>query len=161
MNTVYLLLGSNMGDSRELFHRAIKLLKLRLGVINCISSFYVSPPWGFQHENNFINQAVELNTVLQPNEILKNCLEIEQKLGRERISSDDYQARTIDIDILLFNTETINFRDLIIPHQHLHNRRFALLPLEEIAPDLIHPKFDKTIRQLLYSCKDDSDVIKL
>ena len=102
-----------MGDSRELFHRAIKLLKLRLGVINCISSFYVSPPWGFQHENNFINQAVELNTVLQPNEILKNCLEIEQKLGRERISSDDYQARTIDIDILLFNTETINFRDLI------------------------------------------------
>ena len=161
MNTVYLLLGSNIGNSKELFHRAIKLLKLRLGVIHTTSSLYVSPPWGFQHENNFINQAIKLATALQPDEILNNCLEIEQKLGRQRIISDNYQARNIDIDILLFNNESINFTDLIIPHKHLHNRRFALLPLEEIAPNLIHPKFDKTIRQLLYSCKDNSDVIKL
>ena len=82
-------------------------------------------------------------------------------IGKDKINTDNYQARTIDIDILLFNTEIINDKDLIIPHLHLHNRRFALLPLTEIASNQIHPKFDKTISQLLYSCSDNSDVRKL
>ena len=86
---------------------------------------------------------------------------MEQQLGRIRLIQIIYQARNIDIDILLFNTEIINDKDLIIPHLHLHNRRFALLPLEEIAPNEIHSKFDKTISQLLYSCSDNSYVRKL
>ena len=86
---------------------------------------------------------------------------MEQQLGRNRVNTDNYQARIIDIDILLFNTEIINDNNLIIPHLHLHNRRFALLPLAEIASNQIHPKFDKTISQLLYSCSDNSDVRKL
>ena len=98
---------------------------------------------------------------MSPIQILNACLLVEQQLGRTRVRVDNYQARIIDIDILLFNTEIINDKDLIIPHLHLHNRRFALLPLSEIASNQIHPKFDKTIAQLLYSCSDDSNVCKL
>ena len=161
MNTVYLLLGSNLGNSKEIFHQAIHILEFSVGFIISSSSLYESPPWGFQHENNFINQALKISTKLSPREILSECLVIEQKLGRSRLNKACYQARNIDIDILLFNAEIINDKDLIIPHLHLHNRRFALLHLEEIAPNEIHSKFDKTISQLLYSCIDYSDVNKL
>ena len=161
MNTVYLLLGSNLGNSKELFQQAIQMLELRVGLITSTSSLYESPPWGFQHENNFINQALKVSTELSPHKTLDACLSVEQQLGRTRTVSDNYQARTIDIDILLFNSEIVNEKDLIIPHKHLHNRRFALLPLIEIEPHQIHPKFDKTISQLLYSCSDNSDVRKL
>lgn len=161
MNTVYLLLGSNLGNSKELFQQAIQMLELSVGVITSSSSLYESPPWGFQHENNFINQALKVSTELSPLKTLGACLSVEQQLGRIRANTDNYEARTIDIDILLFNTELVNDTNLIIPHLHLHNRRFALLPLTEIAPNQIHPKFDKTISQLLYSCSDNSDVRKL
>tara|TARA_B100000886_G_scaffold300781_1_gene229968 strand:- start:92 stop:577 length:486 start_codon:yes stop_codon:yes gene_type:complete len=161
MNVVYLLLGSNLGDFKDLFQQAIQMLELSVGVINSSSSLYKSPPWGFHHENNFINQALEVSTELTPVKILDACLSIEQKLGRVRANTDHYEARTIDIDILLFNKELVNYKNLIIPHLHLHNRRFALLPLTEIASNQIHPKFDKTISQLLYSCSDNSDVRKL
>ena len=161
MNTVYLLLGSNLGNSKELFQQAIHMLELNVGVINHFSCLYESPPWGFQHENNFINQALKISTELSPFETLEACLSVEQQLGRIRANTDNYEARTIDIDILLFNSEIVNEKDLIIPHKHLHNRRFALLPLIEIEPHQIHPKFDKTISQLLYSCSDNSDVRKL
>tara|TARA_Y100000385_G_C12765241_1_gene496856 strand:- start:103 stop:588 length:486 start_codon:yes stop_codon:yes gene_type:complete len=161
MNTVYLLLGSNLGNSKELFQQATRMLQSTVGLVSKYSSLYESPPWGFQHENNFINQALKITTELPPLEILSCCLSVEQQLGRSRQSSAKYQARTIDIDILLFNTESVNEKDLIIPHKHLHNRRFALLPLTEIGPNQIHPKLDKTISQLLYSCSDNSEVSKL
>ena len=161
MNTVYLLLGSNLGNSKELFQQAIQMLEFSVGVISSSSSLYESPPWGFQHENNFINQALKVSTELSPLKTLDACLSVEQQLGRIRTNADNYQARTIDIDILLFNTELVNDTNLIIPHLHLHNRRFALLPLAEIAPKQIHPKFNITISQLLYSCNDNSDVRKL
>ena len=161
MNTVYLLLGSNLGNSKELFQQAIQMLEFSVGVISSSSSLYESPPWGFQHENNFINLALKVSTELSPLKTLDACLSVEQKLGRIRTNVDNYQARTIDIDILLFNTELVNDTNLIIPHLHLHNRRFALLPLAEIAPNQIHPKFNITISQLLYSCNDNSGVRKL
>ena len=161
MNTVYLLLGSNLGNSKDLFQQAINMLELSVGIISSSSSLYESPPWGFQHENNFINQALQVSTELSPLKTLDACLSIEQQLGRMRANTVKYEARTIDIDILLFNTELVNYTNLIIPHIHLQNRRFALLPLAEIAPKQIHPKFDKTISQLLYSCIDNSDVRKL
>ena len=161
MNIVYLLLGGNLGNSKEIFQHAIQMLEISVGIINHSSSLYESQPWGFKHKNNFINQAIKVSTNLSPAEILDACLLVEQQLGRNRVNTDNYQARIIDIDILLFNTEIINDNNLIIPHLHLHNRRFALLPLAEIASNQIHPKFDKTISQLLYSCSDDSDVRKL
>lgn len=161
MNVVYLLLGSNLGDSKTLFQQAIQMLQSNIGTINDSSSLYESSPWGFSHDNNFINQALKIHTELLPLEILDACLSIEQQLGRTRTYSDNYQARTIDIDILLFNSEIVSEKKLVIPHMHLHNRRFALLPLDEIASNQIHPKFGKTIGQLLYSCSDYSDVNKL
>ena len=119
MNTVYLLLGSNLGNSKELFQQAIQMLKLSVNVISC-SSLYESPPWGFQHENNFINQALKVSTELSPLKTLDACLSVEKQLGRIRANTDNYEARTIDIDILLFNTELVNDTNLIIPHLHLH-----------------------------------------
>jgi len=161
MNTVFLLLGSNLGNSKEIFQEAIKMLGLSVGVITSSSSLYESPPWGFRDVNSFLNQALKVSTELSPIEALDACLSVEQQLGRIRSNTDNYEARTIDIDILLFNTELVNEINLIIPHLHLHNRRFALLPLTEIAPNQIHPKFNQTISQLLYSCSDNSDVRKL
>lgn len=161
MNTVYLLLGSNLGNSKALFQQAIQMLQSKIGTINNFSSLYESPPWGFEHNNNFINQALKVHTDLYPLEILDVCLMVEQQLGRTRTNSENYLARTIDIDILLFNSETVSEKRLVIPHMHLHNRRFALLPLSEIAAEVIHPNFEKTIEQLLYSCKDDSKVKRL
>ena len=160
MNIVYLLLGGNLGNSKKIFKHAIQMLEITVGPVSH-SSLYESQPWGFKHKNNFINQALKVSTNLSPIQILNACLLVEQKLGRIRVKAENYQARIIDIDILLFNTEIINDIDLIIPHIHLHNRRFALLPLSEIASNQIHPKFDKTIVQLLYSCSDDSNVCKL
>lgn len=160
MNIVYLLLGGNLGNSKKIFKHAIQMLEITVGPVSH-SSLYESQPWGFKHKNNFINQALKVSTNLSPIQILNACLLVEQKLGRIRVKAENYQARIIDIDILLFNTEIIKDRDLIIPHIHLHNRRFALLPLSEIASNQIHPKFDKTISQLLYSCSDNSYVRKL
>ena len=108
MNVVYLLLGSNLGDSKTLFQQAIQMLQSNIGTINDSSSLYESSPWGFSHDNNFINQALKIHTELLPLEILDACLSIEQQLGRTRTYSDNYQARTIDIDILLFNSEIVN-----------------------------------------------------
>jgi 2-amino-4-hydroxy-6-hydroxymethyldihydropteridine diphosphokinase len=161
MNKVFLLLGSNMGDSQALFSEAIAVLQSKIGTVVEQSALYKSPPWGFKHENDFLNQALGIETNLAPQEVLKACLSIELYLGRSRDDLNTYQARTIDIDILLFNTDVITQKDLKIPHIHLHNRRFALLPLCEIASDVIHPNFENTIEQLLYSCKDDSKVIKV
>ena len=161
MNTVYLLLGSNLGNSKQLFEQAIQMLEQNVGMLSKYSSLYQSPPWGFEHENNFINQALSINTTLSPLEVLDQCLSVEQLLGRKRMVSDQYQARTIDIDILLFNSECVEDERLTIPHTHLHHRRFALLPLSEIADSQIHPKLNSTIGQLLYSCTDNSKVSKL
>ena len=161
MNTVYLLLGSNLGNSREMFEEAIHMLRESVGHLSKRSSIYESLPWSFEHENNFINQALGISTELSPLEVLDRCLSIERKLGRTRTNSKTYQARVIDIDILLFNSESIEEENLIIPHEHLHNRRFALTPLNEIASEQIHPKFGNTIEQLLYSCSDNSKVSKL
>ena len=161
MNVVYLLLGSNLGNSRELFNQAVQMLEASVGRISNKSSLYESPPWGFEHENNFINQALIVNTTLNPLDVLNECLSLEVEMGRVRRQSSEYQARTIDIDILLFNTECIAEERLTIPHKHLHSRRFALLPLAEIAGTQIHPKLNSSIEQLLYSCTDDSKVSKV
>lgn len=162
MNESYLLLGGNLGNVIDTFEKCEQLLLEKVGLILKKSSDYESPSWGFVDENKFINRVVCLTTTLPPKELLKSCLEIEKKLGRKRNDNfDGYSSRVLDIDILFYNNITMEDRKLCIPHQKLHLRRFTLLPLHELNPDLLHPKFKKSIQYLLDNCNDKSEVIKL
>jgi 2-amino-4-hydroxy-6-hydroxymethyldihydropteridine diphosphokinase len=123
------------------------------------SFVYESPPWGFEHPSRFLNQAVKIRTGLSALELLKNILDIEETLGRLR-RKDTYEARTIDIDMLFFNDMVIQKKILIIPHPRLHLRRFALLPLADLDPELIHPLMGKSIVELITACPDKSNVVR-
>jgi 2-amino-4-hydroxy-6-hydroxymethyldihydropteridine diphosphokinase len=159
MNTTYILLGSNLGDSRKYLSDALVEIECKLGTINSKSSLYQTASWGKHDQPDFINQVIELSTSLNPADLLKGVLEIENIFGRQRL--EKWGSRTIDIDILLFEDQVINSQDLIIPHPYLSVRRFSLMPLSEIAPDLIHPISKKSITELLLELTDDLFVKKL
>lgn len=152
----YLCLGSNLGD-RVNFLRAACTHLSEFGTISAISALYESPGWGTASPNLYLNQVVLLNTNLDAQQLLREINQIEMQLGRER-SADQYADRHIDIDILLFGQTVMQDSNLIIPHPRLHLRRFALLPLSEIASEEIHPVFKKNIGQLLIDCPDTSQV---
>lgn len=158
MNITYLLLGTNLGDRRNNFLQACSLLEKNAGNINKISGIYETEPWGFSTSQWFYNMAIELHTELTPEELLHVILKNEKILGRERTKNDTYENRIIDIDILLFENQIIQSETLEIPHPRMHLRKFALSPLIEIAPDIIHPVLKKKMRQLLDECKDNSNV---
>jgi len=159
MSSVYLLLGGNISDRFSYLGEAITNLK-NIGIILNQSSIYETEPWGFSHENNFLNQAVLLKTNLSPELLLHKIHKIEHNLGRVR-SSKQYSERVIDIDILFYNNHIIDNENLAIPHKRLHERLFTLIPLNEIAPDLIHPVFTKKIKSLLSECNDILKVKKV
>jgi 2-amino-4-hydroxy-6-hydroxymethyldihydropteridine diphosphokinase len=159
-NHVILLLGSNLGDRIMMLDLAIAEISTRIGTILKQSSVYESAPWGFNDDNNFLNKAVEVVTSLQPHDLLKEIHSIEELLGRIRIPGP-YRSREIDIDILFFNDIIISNEDLIIPHPHLPERRFALVPLAEMASDLVHPMLKKRISELLADCEDYSVVNRI
>ena len=163
MNTAYLLLGSNIGNREEYLKKAIELIETddrrpttdsfsHQTRITARSSIYITKAWGNTDQNDFLNQAIEVKTILSAEELLEKLLGIEKKLGRER--KKKWEPREIDIDILFFDQQICISDHLHIPHPHLHERRFALLPLSEIAKDFIHPVFKKTVGQLLTECKD-------
>lgn len=160
MNLVYLLLGGNLGNTVKLIEKARDLLKIEIGKEYQVSSYYESEPWGFSHKNNFINRVVSYKTNKTPQEVLFSILEIERILGRKR-NKIQYEARSIDIDILFYNDMVINSKLLILPHPRLHLRKFTLEPLFEINTELIHPVFNKTIKVLLEECTDLSIVSRL
>ena len=160
MNQVYLLTGCNLGDRHGLLERAKKIIVEKIGEIDKESSIYETAPWGFESEQDFLNQVIYVSTDLSPKEVLNKCLEIENELGRVR-QSEHYSSRTIDIDILFYNDEIINEQVLIIPHERLHKRRFTLEPLVEIAPDLIHPVIKKSLSDILKECNDNSEVRRI
>lgn len=157
LRRVYISLGSNVGNKIESLRKAVHLLALKVGEVSVCSGVYETPSWGFESDD-FLNACLALNTKLQPEEVLKTILEIENSLGRVRSESNSYQARTIDLDILFYEDEVINLSNLEIPHPQLHLRKFVLWPLREIAPSKIHPVFHKTISQLTDECEDDSDI---
>lgn len=159
MAKVYLSLGSSLGNREHYLKNALFFINLELGEIVKQSAFYQTEPWGFSDRNLFLNQVILINTFLTPLELLTEINKIETKLERTR-NSDNYEARTIDIDILYYENEFFNSEKLQIPHKHLHNRKFVLQPLNEIAPDFIHPTLKKTTNQLLLNCIDNLEVVK-
>ena len=159
MNTAYLLLGSNLGDRLSYIYQAKRLITSECGNITIESGIYETAAWGITEQPSFYNQVVVLQTELAPSLLMQTLLTIEEKIGRKRIIK--YGPRIIDIDILLADSLIINTPLLITPHPFLQKRRFALLPLAEVAPLLIHPLFNKTITTLLEECLDSLEVKKL
>ena len=161
MNKVVVLLGSNLGNSKLLFQRGLNLLVEKLGKLISKSGLYESPPWGFEHENNFLNQVLILETIYSAEDVLQVCLQIENNLGRVRKEQIGYSARVIDIDLLFVNDEVLETETLVLPHPRLHLRKFTLLPLVDLIPDFIHPRLQKDMQYLLANCKDNSIVRKI
>jgi 2-amino-4-hydroxy-6-hydroxymethyldihydropteridine diphosphokinase len=160
MNQVYLLIGGNLGDRFHLLEQAKGLICNTFGVLIKESSIYESEPWGFDSDQNFLNQVVVISTEFKPIDVLDKCQDIENKLGRVR-ESENYSSRTMDIDILFIDGKIIDTKKIIVPHEHLHKRRFTLEPLVELVPDFIHPKFNISLIDLLKECTDKSIVKKL
>ncbi len=160
MQNVYLLLGSNLGDKKKYLEDAEMLIGEKIGNIITKSAIYISEPWGFKHKEDFYNQVIIINTNYSALKVLALCLEIENLLGRKR-KKGTYEARTIDIDLLLYGNEIIHNKKLTVPHPQMHRRRFTLEPLCEIAPDLIHPIFNMNMVQLLDECTDTGKVERL
>jgi 2-amino-4-hydroxy-6-hydroxymethyldihydropteridine diphosphokinase len=159
MFSTYILLGSNLGDSKKYISNAIVAIAKKIGLVQAKSALYQTAAWGKLDQPEFINQVIEVKTKLSPQLLLKYILEIEKMLGRERL--EKWGARTIDIDILFYDHQIIKELDLIIPHPFLHVRRFTLMPLSEIAPELRHPVLLKNISQLLNELDDDLSVKKI
>ena len=159
---VFILLGSNLGDREMLINQACKMMEEKCGGIVRRSGLYESEPWGFQAEQWFLNQVVMIDTALQPDALMHTLLSIEKALGRDRtVHHDGYVSRPIDLDILYFGDKIIDTQMVNAPHPRLHQRRFTLMPLCEIAPDFVHPTLKKNNLQLLDECRDNGKIIKL
>jgi len=158
MNKAYLLLGSNMGNSHKQLAAAAKLIKKNIGKITRQSNLYVTAAWGNTKQPDFLNQVIVVETTCTAEETIKTILQVEKQMGRVRTIRN--APRIIDIDILFFNKEVIQEKDLVVPHPEIQNRRFALVPLNELSPGLMHPVLNKTIHQLLEYCPDILDVKK-
>jgi 2-amino-4-hydroxy-6-hydroxymethyldihydropteridine diphosphokinase len=156
MKKAYLLMGGNIGDRLFYLRSAIEKVESQIGKVLQCSAIYETAAWGVTDQPDFLNQAVELETLLSPLELLKELLAIELALGRER--HHKWYARTIDIDILLYADQIIALDKLVIPHPRLQFRRFGLTPLAQIAPQVVHPVINKTISVLLDECKDTLEV---
>jgi 2-amino-4-hydroxy-6-hydroxymethyldihydropteridine diphosphokinase len=159
MNHAYLLIGGNLGDRLAFLQKANKLIEQKCGSIAKNSSIFETSAWGLTQQPSFYNQAIEVHTQLTPEILMRTLLSIEELIGRKR--SIKMGPRVIDIDILLYNTDIIQTPFVTIPHLHLTERRFALTPLAEIAPNVIHPVTNKTVKQLLAECTDTLDVNKI
>jgi 2-amino-4-hydroxy-6-hydroxymethyldihydropteridine diphosphokinase len=155
MEQAFILAGTNLGDREANLEFARSSLE-KGGIVKQISSCYETEPVGFLDQPWFLNQAIELETRLAPSELLLLCQNIELSCGRIRTFTN--APRTLDLDILIYGDFIVNENDLIIPHPRLPERRFALEPLAEIAPDFVHPALKKSIRSLLETCLDTSRV---
>jgi len=156
MAVTHLLLGSNVGDRKKNIDKARSLVDERIGKVLKQSKIYQTEPWGERDQEDFLNQALEINTKLKPKKVLEKIAEIEKLMDREETYK--WGPREIDIDILMYEDEMICEMDLTIPHPFLHERKFTLIPLSEIAPDLYHPIMGASILDLLLDCEDSLDV---
>lgn len=155
-NGVYLLSGSNLGDRMANMLRALEHIEQEAGEIVAQSRLYETAAWGIESQAAFLNQVIEIRTALAPRQLLERLLEIEKKMGRER--KQKWGERLIDLDILYYTDQVINEPGMQIPHPHLQERRFTLVPLCELVPLLSHPVLGKTQQQLLAECPDPLEV---
>ena len=146
---VYLALGSNLGNRFENLKEAIAALSPQM-TVKAKSHVYETPPWGYEDQPPFLNQTLTVQTYLQLEPLLKHIKRLETILGRQ--ISFRNGPRLIDIDVLFYDDLVLNTPTLTIPHPRLHERGFVLLPLMDIAPDLVHPVTQKTVRDMLASC---------
>ena len=153
MIKLYILLGGNLGNKQQVFSEARTRLSQQVGTITNQSAIYETEPWGFESDDIFWNQVLEISTVYTAEEVLQKTQQIENELGRTR-KANRYDSRIIDIDILFFGNQIIQTENLVVPHPRIHERKFTLVPLCEIVPELIHPVFQKNLTQLLDECTD-------
>ncbi len=158
MNKAYLLIGGNMGDRLANLRDAQMAIQVQIGTIVLSSSVYETAAWGLEDQPSFLNQAFIVETNYTAQELLKKLLDIEQSMGR--IRQKPLGPRTIDLDIIFFNDQIIHTETLTIPHPQMQKRNFVLTPLNEIAPEFIHPELKQTINQLLIGCGDKLLCIK-
>jgi len=152
---VYIALGSNIGNRLALLQEAVFCIGSRIGSILSVSKVYETPAWGFESEA-FLNACIKIETEQTALDVLDTLLTIENELGRDRNLSEGYQARPIDLDILLFNNEIISHERLLVPHPRMELRQFVLTPLADIAAKTVHPLLKKNIEELQQKCEDDS-----
>jgi len=157
MNIVFLGIGTNLGNRRNNLKEAVARIKELIGPVLKSSSVYETEPWGFQSGDEFLNMVVKVETKLIPTGLLERILMIESLLGRVR-GERQYSSRVIDIDILLYESMVIDEKSLKIPHPMMHERRFVLVPLCEIEPEMVHPVLKQSMVSLLKTCKDTSKV---
>ena len=155
-NDLYILLGANIGDRLHTFNQARPLLSERVGPILRQSAIYETAPWGVTDQPSYLNQVLQVSTNLAPEAVLTQTQAIEQQLGRVRL--EKWGARLIDIDLLYYGSVTQQTNFLTLPHPLLHQRRFTLIPLAELAPDFVHPVLHETNQQLLDKLIDEGDV---
>ena len=163
MSEVYLSIGGNLGDRLENLQKCKSKISMQMGNIMKESSIYESEAWGFDHPRNFYNQVISIQTDKNTEDILRIAQSIEKDLGRIRSEhkAQAYEGRTMDIDILLVDDQTIDTEKLVVPHPHMHKRNFVILPLSEIAPKLMHPTLNKAIATLEEQCQDKGNIQKI
>jgi 2-amino-4-hydroxy-6-hydroxymethyldihydropteridine diphosphokinase len=159
MKQAFLLLGTNLGDRYKNLLSAMQYIACDEIEVEQTSSIYETAAWGKTDQQNFLNQVIEISTNLSSTALLEKILAIEKQIGR--IRKEMWGERIIDIDILYYANEVIKSQRLVIPHPYLHERRFTLEPLHEIAPNFVHPVFNKTTSSLLNECKDLLEVKKI
>lgn len=155
----YLLLGSNIGNSKSYIEKAKFMLSQFVGEDLEESSIYRTEPWGEKDQSYFLNQVIVIDSDIEPNDVMNTIERIEKLLGKRKETR--YGPRTIDIDVLLCDDQIIDNKNLIVPHPRMHKRAFTLIPLAEISDSILHPKLDKTIAELLVECGDTSEVSKV
>ena len=161
MSTIFLHTGSNIGDREKNLAQARQRIATKIGTIISQSAIYETAAWGNTEQADFLNQAIGVNTDLSPQVLLTAVLDIENAMGRTRDAGQRWQPRVIDIDILLYGDEIIEEENLVIPHQELHKRNFVLVPLMEIASEVLHPVLRLPIEELYFQSTDESEVILL
>lgn len=159
LRSTYLSIGSNLENKLENLQKAVDLIGQKIGAISKISTVYKTESWGFESDD-FYNICLQVSSKLNPEDLLHTTQIIEKNIGRKEKTKEGYEARSIDIDILLFDNEIIFSPDLIVPHKEMLQRKFVLAPLAEIAPNLLHPIEKRRIQVLLNNCTDTSKITK-